>query len=122
MSDPNRGQYHKLYSVEFAIAKDFLDSRYGGSLSWCDADYEAFQFKTEGVRLVFYPHKTSAGNYHIRVRDGGSKNKNRARAIILVIQFDLAKTCTFSAKKESSLHYNEKRKNEIRNFAKCIEV
>lgn len=93
MGDPNRGNYKsdRLFKELFLRAKDFLVSRYGGDLTWCEADYEAFQYKVDDVRLVFYPHRSAGCNYNLRVRDGGSKNKIRAQAIMNVIQYDLRK-------------------------------
>jgi hypothetical protein len=34
------------------------------------------------VSLVIYPHKTTAGHQHARIRDNGSKNKPRAKDIM----------------------------------------
>lgn len=37
--------------------------------------YQLARITGSDFRMVAYPHKTSAGNYHIRIRDEGSKNK-----------------------------------------------
>ena len=42
----------------------------------------------DGVRLVVYPHRTSAWNYHLRIRDEGSKNPSLA--LDLSDKFDAA--------------------------------
>jgi hypothetical protein len=119
MRAPEQKEYKKLYFPEFERAQNFLLPLYGGIISWSNADYEAFQYTNDGIRLIFYPHKTSAGNYHIRVRDGGSKNKVRAQAIIDVIQLDLSTDCTFQqAKNRCKCIYSDKQKNHVRNIAK----
>lgn len=108
----------KLYANEFNRAFHFLIPLYRGELTWTKADYQAFVYQTEGVRLIFYPHKTSAGNQHIRVRDGGSKNKVRAQAILDVIQLDLATDCTFSQKNNHcQFHYTDEQKKRVRMIA-----
>jgi hypothetical protein len=48
--------------------------------------YEIATVTGDGVRLVIYPHKTSStGNVSARVRDNGSKNKARAREVMLAM-------------------------------------
>lgn len=101
MSDPNQKKYRKLYAREFEAAKAFLVGNYGGDMKWVPHDYQAFQYILPDVCLVFYPHRTSARSYHIRVRDGNSKNKARAEALMAVIQVDGKKfqtICTFHQK------------------------
>ena len=95
--DPNAGKYHKLYADEFAKAKEALRP-YGGELAPGKADYEAFVYKSDSVRLVFYPHKTSAWNYHIRVRDQGSKDQARLTEILGALRIAGGNCCTFSVK------------------------
>lgn len=53
----------------------------GCSVDISIADYEIAKVKGDGVSLVIYPHKTSAGHHHVRTRDNGSKDKARARQI-----------------------------------------
>ena len=48
-----------------------------GEMVWATDDYVAFRYREPTVRVVFYPHKTSAGHYHMRIRDEGSKDKAR---------------------------------------------
>ena len=47
-----------------------------------DHDYEIATIKGEGLSLVIYPHKTTAGHRHARVRNNNSKNTVRAREVI----------------------------------------
>jgi hypothetical protein len=120
MSDPNRGKYKKYFLDEFRQMEDYLIILYNGSLTWSEADYEAFCYKTDDIRLIFYPHKTSAGHYHIRVSDGGSKNKIRAKAIMEVIQLDMPNCSTFHQKNNHfSTWYSgdEKKQQEARKVA-----
>ena len=110
--------YKIAFKREFKRANDFLIPRYAGELTWSEEDYEAFLYETDNIRLIFYPHKTSANNYHIRVRDGGSKNKIRAQAIMDVIQFDLKTDCTFQQKQNYRwVHCTDKQKAQIRKIA-----
>lgn len=68
-------------------------------LEWSKHEYQAFVFKSENVSLVFYPHKTSAGHYHIRVRDQGSKNKAEAKRLMWELDEAAGFNCTFSKKR-----------------------
>ena len=74
MRDPMAGKYKRDYKLEFEIARVVLDGE-PGELAWGVHDYEAMTFASADVRLIFYPHKTSAGNYHLRIRDQASKDK-----------------------------------------------
>lgn len=77
------------------------------------ADYEIAKVKGDGVSLVIYPHKTTAGNRHARVRDNGSKNAVRAAEVMTALngghglpQKEAEKvcfSCTFTFKKLPSL-------------------
>lgn len=72
-------------------------------------DYEVATVRGDGVQLVIYPHKTTAGHHHARVRDNGSKDKPAARRVMLAMQsgeglpddtrWKVASFCTFSFKK-----------------------
>lgn len=106
MSDPNKRHYRKWYAKEFERAHDFLIPRFGGYMVWVEHDYQAFQYRIkDDVTLVFYPHKTSAMNHHIRVREQGSKDKARANAIMAVMAIDLANDCTFHQKGQWPQHW-----------------
>ncbi len=61
-------------------------------------DYQCFTYKSDDVSLVFYPHKTSAGNYHMRVRNQGSKSKIEAKRIMRILDFYAGYNCTFTHK------------------------
>ncbi len=97
MSDPNKKKYRKWYADEFELARKTLADE-PGTLEWSQHDYEAFVFKGPAVHLIFYPHKTSALNYHIRVRDSNSKDKERAKALMRALDKAAGHYCTFTSK------------------------
>lgn len=101
MPDPKAGKYHRVreYREGFQIAATVLDGE-GGTLNWSTADYEAFRYEERNgnVRLIFYPHRTTARNYHLRVRDGGSYNKVRADALMERLNKAAGYNCTFTRK------------------------
>ena len=74
MIDKLAGKYKSIYGMEFKLAKKILKDL-NGKFDWSNNDYEAFTFKSDNLSLIFYPHRTSAGNYHIRVRGNGKKIK-----------------------------------------------
>lgn len=94
MIDPLAGRYHKEFKREFALAKELV-APIGGSVEPGKHNYEAFIYTHEDVRILFYPHKTTAGNYHLRVRDHGSKNKSRAVEIMKMLDDGAGYNCTF---------------------------
>lgn len=93
--DLNKPRYRKLYRREFDIAQKALAAR-KGTLEWSPHDYEAFVWVEDGARIVFYPHRTSAGNYHLRVRDGGSKDKALADHVMKLLDDAVPHDCTFT--------------------------
>ena len=97
MSDTEHKRYRKLYKTEFELAQRILADE-GGALEWSPYDYEVFTYKAPGVSLVFYPHRTSASNYHIRVRDQNSKNSAEADRIMDKLDTETGFNCTFSRK------------------------
>lgn len=93
MEDKLAGKYNTIYGREFKMAKKILQS-FNGELEWSSNDYQAFTFKSKKLKLIFYPHKTSAGNYHIRVR-GTGKNIG---SILNLLYSKSGFNCTFSHK------------------------
>jgi len=63
-------------------------------------DYVLARLTGEGLVIVAYPHKTSAGNHHIRLRDGGSKDKNACAMTMYAIYNSkpYVHNCTFQHK------------------------
>lgn len=102
MKDPMRGQYTqtRYFRREFLAAKIRL-APMSGVVTPGEHDYQAFVFSMPGLRLVFYPHKTSAGNAHIRVRTEGKFNQKLLnRAISLLAE----NSCTFQFPQHSERH------------------
>ncbi|HEY1772485.1 MAG TPA: hypothetical protein VGH91_04755 [Gammaproteobacteria bacterium] len=95
MTDANAGKYHKLYKREFELARKLLTDD-GGTLEWGIHDYEAFVYRKPGVHLVFYPHRTSARNYHIRVRSNGSNYGDEADRLMKLLDEGSGFNCTFT--------------------------
>lgn len=45
-------------------------------------EYQLARLTCDGVRLIAYPHKTTAGNHHVRIRNEHSKNVAKATEIM----------------------------------------
>lgn len=79
----------------------------GCSVVRSDANYEIAKVRGDGVSLVLYPHRTTAMNYHVRVRNNGSKDKakagrvmqalNRGEGLPEEIADQIRVSCTFSS-------------------------
>lgn len=67
----------------------------GCKIEAATADYQTAKLIGDGVRLVIYPHKTSAGNRHLRVRDENSSDKARAMDIAQKLSAAAGHNCTF---------------------------
>jgi hypothetical protein len=95
MTDPRKGLYtqKRYFKAEFEDAGRRL-AHLGGKLEPGVHDYQAFTFTMPGLRLVFYPHKTSASNYHIRVRTEGKADQELLEKAIQALRKD-NHTCTF---------------------------
>lgn len=73
----------------------------GYSVEWRNPGpptYQLAKITGPGFCLIAYPHKTSAGHHHIRLRDERSKDKRAAD--IAILEFDKAagNNCTFQSK------------------------
>lgn len=69
---------HPLHAA-LKLAVDAMKDEPGEWVSR-DADYEIAWYQDGDARVVIYPHKTTAGNHHLRCRLQG-KDANRARNI-----------------------------------------
>ena len=103
MADPLKGKYTQKghFRQEFQVACERL-AHLGGTVTPGVHDYEAFVYEGEGVRLVFYPHATSAGNRHIRIRATGKPKEKALRAAIFALAEN---SCTFQYPADRQLHY-----------------
>lgn len=92
--------------VDLAVA---ICTPFGCVVERSPHDYEIATVRGDGVQLVIYPHRTTAGHHHARVRDNGSKDKIAARTVMLAMnngtglpepdRSRVAFSCTFQAKK-----------------------
>ena len=81
-----------------------------------DANYELFHAVVDGVRMIFYPHKTSAGNYHVRVRNGTPGKKTEFSVLAMILQESKPPSCTFSVK-NGPCWYIEEKQEEVLSMA-----
>jgi hypothetical protein len=110
MTDPLKGLYtqKRYFKAEFEDAGRRL-AHLGGKLEPGVHDYQAFTFTMPGLRLVFYPHKTSASNYHIRVRAEGKADQELLAQAIQALKKDNF-TCTFGFPADRKLEDESRRK------------
>ena len=103
MTDPLKGLYtqKRHFKAEYEDAGRRL-AHLGGKLEPGVHDYQAFTFTMPGLRLVFYPHKTSTSNYHLRVRTEGSADEQLLRDAFLALKRGNS-GCTFSFPKRRDL-------------------
>lgn len=102
-----RGKYHKReFRREFESAKQRL-APLGGKVEPGVHDYEAFTYTAPGIRLIFYPHKTTAGHRHIRVREGGKCDPEKVVAAVHALHEN---TCNFHFPKFKDVHFEAMRK------------
>jgi len=87
---------HYVWKDDLDIAFAFAAEN-GVQLFLSDAPYQVAKLVGDDVKLVIYPHKTTAFNYHLRIRDEGSKNRLRALQIMKGLDAAAGFNCTFSA-------------------------
>jgi len=88
----------------------------GGKLLDSPHDYEIARWTNPELTLIFYPHRTSANNYHCRVRAGFCSNRETLRKAILALAEN---TCTFQFPAEREWH-NEAVMASIKQDRRCI--
>lgn len=99
MNDVSKNQ--KLWKRDFMKAQRRLDGL-GGTLEWSHHAYEAMRWIAPGLTLIFYPHRTTAGNYHLRVRKGACTDRELLREAIHALAEN---SCTFDFPSERKLHH-----------------
>jgi len=70
-------------------------------VEWRNPDAPQYQLaKIDGVgfSMIAYPHKTSTGNHHIRLRDNGSKDKQAYRHAVEEFYIEAGNNCSFQTK------------------------
>jgi hypothetical protein len=88
---------HYVWDEDLRLARD-VAARYVCMVYLDDAPYHVAKIKGDGVQLVLYPHQTSAGNHHMRVRDEGSRDAQKALEISDALNKSAGFNCTFSMK------------------------
>lgn len=81
-------------------------SRTGWDVEWRNPSapqYQLAKIDGPGFSLIAYPHKTSAGNHHIRLRDQGSKDKEAYRRAVEEFYVSTGNNCSFQTKDASSV-------------------
>jgi len=98
-----RGMYTKkgYFLREFEAAKERLKPL-GGEVIPGDKDYEAFIYIAEGIRLTFYPHKTSkTGNRHIRFRSSNNSDPKKVKDAVFALAEN---SCNFQYPTNPTMH------------------
>jgi len=90
-----RAGAHYVWSKELEVAYAFA-VRQGLAFFLTDAPYQVAKLIGDDVTLVIYPHKTSAGHRHLRVRNENSRNKPRALELMAALDAEVPGWCTFS--------------------------
>lgn len=73
----------------------------GGRLEWSQHAHEVLRWEHDKLVLIFYPHRTSAGNYHIRVRSGKCADRALLRQAIVALAEN---SCHFQFPTERAFH------------------
>ena len=84
----------------------------GGRLVASEVQYEIMRWNHADLVLIFYPHKTSAGNYHVRVRAGKCKDRKLLRKCVMALAEN---TCNFQFPTERAFHDEGVRQAVIEN-------
>lgn len=86
------------WGAELTMAEE-VARVFGGEVSTTDAAHQVAKIVGADFRVVIYPHRTSARNYHLRVRDEGSKNRQAAERLMIALDHAAGFNCTFSRKR-----------------------
>ena len=88
----------KMHSDYYCYVMDTIGATCA-ELEWSKSAWQLFTFRSDGVNLVFYPHKTkSTGHRHIRVRNENSKRPDVANW--LMDRIEAGCTCIHFARKK----------------------
>lgn len=98
MSDVSKDQ--KGWKNVKAVAEKRL-SALGGAMAWSPVAHEVMRWEHKDLVLIFYPHRTTAGNYHIRVRAGRCTDRKLLRKCIHALAEN---SCQFRFPTETQLH------------------
>lgn len=87
------------FAKERLIARRVAE-RFGGEIEDVTHAHQIMKYRAPGVVLVFYPHKTTARHYHVRIRDEHSKDKEAAQNMLAIFSASAGFSCTFTHKFE----------------------
>lgn len=73
----------------------------GGKLVPSDVAHEVMRWIHPEVVLIFYPHRTTAGNYHIRIRAGRCQSRTVLGKAIMALAEN---SCHFQCSTEMAFH------------------
>lgn len=90
----------------------------GGALDWSPHSYEVLRWVHPKLTLIFYPHRTRANNYHVRVRAGQCADRGLLRTCIVALAEN---SCQFQCPTEPLYHSEGvlKALKEGRGFTPC---
>ena len=88
---------HYVWEEDLRLARD-IAARYCCMVYLDDTPYHIAKIKGDDIQLVLYPHKTSAGNHHMRIRDEGSKDAKSALSIADALHTTSGFNCSFQMK------------------------
>lgn len=98
MSDASKDR--KAWKGVHAAAQARL-APFGGALEWSEVQHEVMRWNHADLVLIFYPHRTSAGNYHVRVRAGKCADRKLLRKCVMALAEN---TCNFQFPTEPKFH------------------
>lgn len=73
------------WAEEIGYAKTIC-AALGLTIARSSHDYEVAIIKGDGVQLLIYPHKNTNSNVSLRIRDNGSEDKAKGRAVMIAIK------------------------------------
>lgn len=93
-------RYRKLkaWGAELTLAQRVAET-FGANVVMSDAAHQVAKIVGPDFKAVLYPHRTTAMNYHMRVRDEGSRNKAQVEALMNALDRAAGSNCTFSRKR-----------------------
>ncbi len=72
-----------------------------GQLVASETQYEIMRWVHDDLVLIFYPHRTTAGNYHVRVRAGKCGDRKLLRRCVMALAEN---SCSFQFPTEPEFH------------------
>ena len=90
----------RLWKRTKAVAEQRL-AGLEGELTWSPHAHEVMRWVHPKLTLIFYPHRTTAMNYHIRVRAGRCTDRGLLRKAIVALAEN---SCAFQFPTEREFH------------------